>query len=498
MEYKKTYNDQDLQSVLQHLYQHYGGINLFKTRGKAVNLFLNCASMQHLQAEFSVLKALDDNDDLEKIAQASTQNSAVQKELLFSLRSELTAEGVDEDAIVRFLQPLTEVMGWEYTDFLADCLRQEAERLRKVFPDRATLKNTNLNLDTGAKVPSKPEPAQPTPPQPVDKPVRQTNPASPKKLWLLVPAALLILLVAAMQFRSTRGKVSQAANAASSAAGASAAASEKAAFYLPNVVGMDEETAREALAVEDLTIQISRRFDADAADGTVLAQTPAAETVWNGETVELVLCDKSLGTASVPDVVGLSLPAAKEALEKAGFTTGVRLSGNENAVVTAQKPAGGMMAEKGSSVTLSYVRTAASEKAVVPDAVGQDAADKPAASRSSSSSASHNPSVAETPKVPVQETQPAPAAQPVQHASASITACSRDVIKFVTSGGSVTVSVEFVYPSGAHSSRFSLGTFSDGIHEFSPGVSITDPQGSYQVYLYDAEGNQLASSSFTN
>lgn len=61
-----------------------------------------------------------------------------------------------------------------------------------------------------------------------------------------------------------------------------------------------------------------------------------------------------------------------------------------------------------------------------------------------------------------------------------------------------TVYVEFIYPGGEPSGRFSLGTFTDGSHEFSPGVSIADPQGTYQVHLYDANNNLLASSSFTN
>ena len=62
----------------------------------------------------------------------------------------------------------------------------------------------------------------------------------------------------------------------------------------------------------------------------------------------------------------------------------------------------------------------------------------------------------------------------------------------------MTICVEFIYPSGEHSSRFTLGSYSDGTHEFSPGVSIADPQGTYQVHLYDSNGTLLATSSFTN
>ena len=75
---------------------------------------------------------------------------------------------------------------------------------------------------------------------------------------------------------------------------------------------------------------------------------------------------------------------------------------------------------------------------------------------------------------------------------------NKSIVQFVTSGGEVTVYVEFIYPGGEPSGRFSLGTFTDGSHEFSPGVSIADPQGTYQVHLYDANSNLLASSSFTN
>ena len=282
--------------------------------------------------------------------------------------------------------------------------------------------------------------------------------------------------------------VSASSEAASFEAVSSDATSEETVFVLPNVVGKDETTACQTLEAEGAEVSISYQYDANAATGVVIAQSPAAGTEWNGETVELVVCDKSLGMVSVPNVVGLSLPAAKEVLEDAGFATNVKLSGNETAVVTSQKPVGGSEAEKGSSVTLSYEKSAASK----------DQSERTTPSTGSGSSPSHSQPT--TPAVSSSESQHqnVQPVQPVQAVSASITSCSKSLIRFTTSGGNATIYVEFIYPSGEHSSRFSLGSYSDGTHEFSPGVSITDPQGVYQVHLYDSNGTLLDTSSFTN
>lgn len=476
------YNERDAKSILQYIYKNYGGTSAFETRGKALGIFMDCASTQHLRKEISILKTLEDGGRIQELARASSLSRTEQQKKLNVIRSDLVSKkAMDDAAVVQILQILSEALNWKYQTFQADCAPKKAE------PQPRKEEKTQENPPR--KIRRQPEPQ----PQPHRKPPKQNS--RKKKRWFL-PLLLLAAAFAAWQVMkpsqtapsAVSSSVSDSSEAASFEAVSSDATSEETVFVLPNVVGEDETTACQTLEAEGAEVSISYQYDANAATGVVIAQSPTAGTEWNGETVELVVCDKSLGMVSVPNVVGLSLPAAKEVLEDASFATNVKLSGNETAVVTSQKPVGGSEAEKGSSVTLSYEKSAASK----------DQSERTTPSTGSGSSQSHSQPT--TPAVSSSESQHqnVQPVQPVQAVSASITSCSKSLIRFTTSGGNATIYVEFIYPSGEHSSRFSLGSYSDGTHEFSPGVSITDPQGVYQVHLYDSNGTLLDTSSFTN
>lgn len=476
------YNERDAKSILQYIYKNYGGTSAFETRGKALGIFMDCASTQHLRKEISILKTLEDGGRIQELARASSLSRTEQQKKLNVIRSDLVSnKAMDDAAVVQILQMLSEALNWKYQTFQADCAPKKAEPQPR--------KEEKIQDNPPRKIRRQPEPQ----PQPHRKPPKQNS--RKKKHWLL-PLLLLATAFAAWQAMkpsqtapsAVSSSVSASSEAASFEAVSSEAASEETVFVLPNVVGKDETTACQTLEAEGAEVSISYQYDANAATGVVIAQSPTAGTEWNGETVDLVVCDKSLGMVSVPNVVGLSLPSAKEILEDAGFATNVKLSGNETAVVTSQKPAGGSEAEKGSNVTLSYEKSAASK----------DQSGYITPSTGSGSSPSHSQPT--TPAVSSSESQQqnVQPVQPVQAVSASITSCSKSLIRFITSGGNVTIYVEFIYPSGEHSSRFSLGSYSDGTHEFSPGVSITDPQGVYQVHLYDSNGTLLDTSSFTN
>lgn len=476
------YNERDAKSILQYIYKNYGGTSAFETRGKALGIFMDCASTQHLRKEISILKTLEDGGRIQELARASSLSRTEQQKKLNVIRSDLVSKkAMDDAAVVQILQILSEALNWKYQTFQADCAPKETEPQPR--------KEEKIQDNPPRKIRRQPEPQ----PQPHRKPPKQNS--RKKKHWFL-PLLLLAAAFAAWQGMkpsqtvpaAVSSSVSASSEAASFEAVPSEATSEETVFVIPNVVGQDETTACQTLKAEGAEVSISYQYDANAATGVVIAQSPTAGTEWNGETVELVVCDKSLGMVSVPNVVGLSLPAAKEVLEDAGFVTNVKLSGNETAVVTSQKPVGGSEAEKGSSVTLSYEKSAASK----------DQSERTTPSTGSGSSPSHSQPT--TPAVSSSESQHqnVQPVQPVQAVSASITSCSKSLIRFTTSGGNATIYVEFIYPSGEHSSRFSLGSYSDGTHEFSPGVSITDPQGVYQVHLYDSNGTLLDASSFTN
>lgn len=476
------YNERDAKSILQYIYKNYGGTSAFETRGKALGIFMDCASTQHLRKEISILKTLEDGGRIQELARASSLSRTEQQKKLNVIRSDLVSKkAMDDAAVVQILQILSEALNWKYQTFQADCAPKKTEPQPR--------KEEKIQDNLPRKIRRQPEPQ----PQPHRKPPKQNS--RKKKHWFL-PLLLLAAAFAAWQVMkpsqtapsAVSSSVSASSEAASFEAVSSDATSEETVFVLPNVVGKDETTACQTLEAEGAEVSISYQYDANAATGVVIAQSPTAGTEWNGETVELVVCDKSLGMVSVPNVVGLSLPAAKEVLEDAGFATNVKLSGNETAVVTSQKPVGGSEAEKGSSVTLSYEKSAASK----------DQSERTTPSTGSGSSPSHSQPTTHAVSSSESQHQNVQPVQPVQAVSASITSCSKSLIRFTTSGGNATIYVEFIYPSGEHSSRFSLGSYSDGTHEFSPGVSITDPQGVYQVHLYDSNGTLLDTSSFTN
>ena len=497
MEKRDTgYNEKDAKSILKYIYENYDGINAFKMRGKALGIFMDCASTPHLRKEIAILKALEESGKLQELANTSSLSKADQQKMLNLMRDDLVSnKAMDEVTVIQFLQTLSEALNWTYKSFQKDCankstdLKSQQERPRKKSSTHKPVKEVRQQLQPLHEVPKQ----QPTEPRPTKQPVKQ-QPAKQKTakhnswLFLLLLVVIGLVIWLASQKQIPRDSVTSessiiSSSTLSSSEDTSEAQQEKVSLVLPNVVNQDKDAACRVLEEKGITVNISYQYDAFAETGTVIAQNPSAGTEWNGKSVELVICDKSLGMVTVPNVVGMSLPAAKETLEEAGFTTSVKLSGNETAVVKSQKPTGGTEAEKGSNIILSYEEPAVSENQTRTETSG-----------TSNSSASHS---APTPATSPAETQQQ-SVQPAQTVSAYISSCNKSIVQFVTSGGEVTVYVEFIYPGGEPSGRFSLGTFTDGSHEFSPGVSIADPQGTYQVHLYDANNNLLASSSFTN
>ena len=144
---------------------------------------------------------------------------------------------------------------------------------------------------------------------------------------------------------------------------------------VPDVTGQGLDTA--ATEVQDAGFKVAIQSKAgDAALGIVLAQDPAGgqEAEKDKTTVTLTT---SLGPTSVPvpDVVGLTVDQAKNALFAAGFKS------NEFAVpspapkgaVVAQAPAAGQVAEVGSDIRINV--SGGSGTATVPDVVGKSAED---------------------------------------------------------------------------------------------------------------------------
>lgn len=127
---------------------------------------------------------------------------------------------------------------------------------------------------------------------------------------------------------------------------------------VPDVTGTPWEDGRRELEREGLRAFRAENRNDDAAEGTIIAQEPpAGRTLETGSRVALVV---SLGppTVNVPDVIGMSLSDAQDALEAAGGLYGVRddtrpSESYDRGVVMAQSPEPGRRVAPGSTVSLT-------------------------------------------------------------------------------------------------------------------------------------------------
>jgi serine/threonine-protein kinase len=124
---------------------------------------------------------------------------------------------------------------------------------------------------------------------------------------------------------------------------------------VPDVV--DQALADAARAFGDEGLKIAVRYvPSDAPLGTVVAQAqdPGTE-LERGDTVQINVSPgaEPPANASVPDVAGRQEPAARNALERAGFEVlAIELEALEPGVVASQSPPGGASVPGGSLVIL--------------------------------------------------------------------------------------------------------------------------------------------------
>jgi hypothetical protein len=114
-----------------------------------------------------------------------------------------------------------------------------------------------------------------------------------------------------------------------------------ATVVVPNLVGMTE---REALAaIQETGLKLGQRTTTVAPDqvGSVLNQSPAPGTkVTTGSSVSLVIASAETETVQVPNLVGITLKAAKRKIKTAGLKLGT-VSGRsptDDSIVNKQEP----------------------------------------------------------------------------------------------------------------------------------------------------------------
>ncbi|HLI31449.1 MAG TPA: Stk1 family PASTA domain-containing Ser/Thr kinase [Solirubrobacteraceae bacterium] len=127
--------------------------------------------------------------------------------------------------------------------------------------------------------------------------------------------------------------------------------------HVPDLIGMSEGSAEEALSAAGLaTGAISSREAPGKAAGTVVAQRPAAGSAVAGGTAVALVIAAAPRQPTVPNVIGKSETAAAAALGAAGFSPVARSeavsSPGEAGIVIEEIPPAGRRAARGSTVTI--------------------------------------------------------------------------------------------------------------------------------------------------
>ncbi|SDD20289.1 Stk1 family PASTA domain-containing Ser/Thr kinase [Glycomyces harbinensis] len=145
-------------------------------------------------------------------------------------------------------------------------------------------------------------------------------------------------------------------------------------YQVPNVAGMSEDEAREALAAFDAEVTVEREYSTEFEANEVVGTDPAAgEEVKAGTPVAIIVSD-GFPPLTVPDVVGMDEDAAISALQSEGLTVGEVAPRHSDTIpagsVIEQTPAADSPAGAGDVVDL--VVSDGPEPIEVPDVVGMD------------------------------------------------------------------------------------------------------------------------------
>ena len=118
---------------------------------------------------------------------------------------------------------------------------------------------------------------------------------------------------------------------------------------IPRLSGYSYKDAKNLLEGDEygLTVEKSEQDSSAPKDEVINSNPPEGSQVEKGSTVTLLV---SRGESSVPDVVGLSVSAAKSKLEDAGFD--VKVDGPSDGTVTDQDPSAGSNSPPGTKVTI--------------------------------------------------------------------------------------------------------------------------------------------------
>ena len=120
--------------------------------------------------------------------------------------------------------------------------------------------------------------------------------------------------------------------------------------------GRSADAAKKALGDAGFTVKEGDQVNSDTVpSGVVVSQNPSGATLFQGDTVTIVV-SKGPVLVAVPATVGQQRDEAAAALKAAGFTVSYNLVlGGFFGTVRSSDPAAGTMARKGATITLTIV-----------------------------------------------------------------------------------------------------------------------------------------------
>lgn len=150
---------------------------------------------------------------------------------------------------------------------------------------------------------------------------------------------------------------------------------------VPNVVGMDVDSAKKAIEDAGLSVgNVTQQYSDDVSENDVISQSVSPDDGRQqlGTTIDLVVSQgpEPPQTAIVPSVTGQSVDDAKAALEQLGFNVSIAYGNSdtiESGDVMEQNPASNTTLQIGGTVTITVSKGA--DMVTVPDLIGMTKAD---------------------------------------------------------------------------------------------------------------------------
>lgn len=123
---------------------------------------------------------------------------------------------------------------------------------------------------------------------------------------------------------------------------------------VPDLRGNTLENARSILASLKLSVYVFEDFNSTVPEGSVITQSPAAETEVEEGSVITLTVSKGAQTIQMPDLLGKDAETAKKELEDLGLVVNIveQFSNYAEGLVCGQDPSPDTEIEKGSTVTL--------------------------------------------------------------------------------------------------------------------------------------------------